>query len=108
MARPICLKCGSTRIDSGQDFLIVILGTALMVTSVLSLAICTVHCIITDWTTYSVMESTDISQVLVFAFGMFLTTRGLTHAERLTCRDCGAVWMPPAKIRLPHRNSSPQ
>lgn len=108
MSRPICLKCGSANIDDGRDHLLWVLGIILMAAALFSLLLCTMQCPTPDWDSYDPVSYDNIPSALSFAFGMLLTTRGLTRAEQLTCRNCGAVWTSPQKVRLPHRKGTPQ
>ena len=104
MSRSICLKCGSTKIDDGRDQLLWVLGIGLMVAALFSLVLCTLQCATPDWENYDPVSYDNIPSALSFAFGMLLTTRGLTRTEQLTCRECGAVWTMPISIKATGSN----
>ena len=100
MANSVCLKCGSTRIDDGRDRLLCVLGLSLIAAGFLAMFLSVPYFAAVDYASFSPTVNGGMVVVPVLAFGFFLTTKGMTRAERLICRNCRTVWTPPRQGRI--------
>jgi hypothetical protein len=90
MARPICLKCGSTKIDDGRSYIIAGLGMCLVVAAFLAVFVTAPA--VKDWATYNPAARANIPVAAVMSLGMFMSVNGLARAANLRCRNCGKSW----------------
>ncbi len=94
MGRPICLKCGSTRIDDGRSYIVCGLGLCLTVAAFVAVLTLSPRAPVNDWANYVPDQNTRPEVAVVLILGIFMSVTGLTPVQRVRCRKCGTRWTP--------------
>ncbi len=88
----VCPKCGSNRVDRGQNYLVSLIGLALIVISLFLICREILADAAARWATAQPHDLQYPIEAIPLIIGFYLAFEGVRPLRRSRCRACGAIW----------------